>query len=63
MVLFLYIKTSKDQNLIIRQVKDKISYLPKYKQPYWIKTITDVPQTATGKIRRNDLKNLIESNI
>jgi benzoate-CoA ligase len=63
LALFLYIKTSKDQNLIIRQVKDKISYLPKYKQPYWIKTITDVPQTATGKIRRNDLKNLIESNI
>jgi len=63
LALFLYIKKSKDQSLIIKQVQNKISFLPKYKQPYWIKTITDVPQTATGKIRRNDLRNLIEREI
>ena len=44
-------------------MQNKISFLPKYKQPYWIKTITDVPQTATGKIRRNALRNLIEREI
>ena len=63
LALFLYIKKSKDQSLIIKQVQNKISFLPKYKQPYWIKTITDVPQTATGKIRRNALRNLIEREI
>ena len=60
LALFLYIKNNKNENLIIKLVKNRISSFPKYKQPYWIKTITDVPQTATGKIKRNDLKILIE---
>ena len=60
LALFLYIKNNKNENLIIKLVKNRISSFPKYKQPYWIKTITDVPQTATGKIKRNDLKKLIE---
>ena len=61
LALFLYIHKNKNKDIITKQVKNQIDSLPKYKQPYWIKTITKVPQTATGKIIRNDLKKIIES--
>ena len=63
LALFLCIQENENEKLIIKKVKNKIEFLPKYKQPYWIKTIHEVPQTTTGKIKRNDLKKLIESEI
>ncbi len=61
LALFLYIHKNKNKDIITKQVKNQIDSLPKYKQPYWIKTITEIPQTHTGKIRRNALKKIIES--
>lgn len=63
LALFICIKKNENEKIIIKNVQEKIKKLPKYKQPYWVKTIFEVPQTATGKIRRNDLKKLIESEI
>ena len=60
LALFLYIQKNENKDMITKKVKNQIASLPKYKQPYWIKTITKVPQTSTGKIRRNDLKKIIE---
>ena len=31
--------------------------LPAYKRPHWIEFITELPKTATGKIRRFELRN------
>ena len=58
--LFLHINKNKKENLIIKQVKTKIESLPNYKKPYMIKVIYKLPQTATGKIKRNDLQMLIK---
>lgn len=60
LALFLHINKNENKNLIIKLVKTKIDSLPNYKKPYWINTINEVPQTATGKIKRNDLKKLIK---
>ena len=38
----------------------KIKKLPNYKKPYWIKLIDKLPQTSTGKVKRNDLKEMIK---
>ena len=58
--LFLHINKNKKENLIIKKVKTKIDSLPNYKKPYMIKIIYKLPQTATGKIKRNDLQMLIK---
>ena len=58
--LFLYVNKNKNENLIIKQVKTKIDSLPNYKKPYIIKVIYKLPQTATGKVKRNDLQMFIK---
>ena len=34
--------------------------LPRFKQPKWIRSVTELPRTATGKIQRFKLRELIE---
>jgi benzoate-CoA ligase len=34
--------------------------LPRYKQPKWIRTVADLPRTATGKIQRFRLREILE---
>ena len=57
--LFLYTK-SKNTNEIKKNIITKIKKLPNYKKPYWVKLIDKLPQTSTGKIKRNDLKEMIK---
>ena len=59
LALFLHVDKIKKEKLIIKQVKTKIDSLPNYKKPYIIKIINQLPQTVTGKIKRNDLQKLI----
>ena len=59
--LFLHVNKNKKENFIIKQVKTKIDSLPNYKKPYMIKVIYKLPQTATGKVKRNDLQMLIKA--
>ncbi len=60
--LFLHVNKNKKESSIIKQVNTKIDSLPNYKKPYIIKVINQLPQTATGKIKRNDLQMLIKEN-
>ena len=34
--------------------------LPRYKRPKWIRSVEELPRTATGKIQRFKLRELIE---
>jgi benzoate-CoA ligase len=34
--------------------------LPRHKRPKWIRTVPELPRTATGKIQRFKLRELIE---
>lgn len=34
--------------------------LPHYKQPKWIRVVDDLPRTATGKVRKAELRQMIE---
>ena len=58
--MFLYVNKIKNEDLIVKKFKTKISSLPNYKKPYMIKVIDKLPQTSTGKIKRNDLHKLIK---
>ncbi|MFP6779081.1 MAG: AMP-binding protein [Alphaproteobacteria bacterium] len=60
LALFLYVNKIKNEDLIVKKFKTKISSLPNYKKPYMIKVIDKLPQTSTGKIKRNDLHKLIK---
>jgi benzoate-CoA ligase len=60
LALFLYVNKTEKKNIIISKVKTKIDVLPNYKKPYIIKVIDNLPQTSTGKIKRNDLQKLIK---
>jgi len=59
LALFLYTK-NKDDKKILKNIDNNMKSLPNYKKPYWIKTIHSLPQTATGKVKRNTLQKLIE---
>jgi len=59
LALFLYTKNQEDKK-ILKNIDNNIKSLPNYKKPYWIKIIHHLPQTATGKIKKNTLKKLIE---
>ncbi len=37
--------------------------LPRFKQPKWIRSVTELPRTATGKIQRFKLRELIEGEL
>ena len=60
LALFLHVNKTTNEDLIVRKLKTKIASLPNYKKPYMIKLIDKLPQTSTGKIKRNDLHKLIK---
>jgi len=57
--LFIYTKQKNDDEVRNNIIK-KIKKLPNYKKPYWIKIIDKLPQTSTGKVKRNMLKEMIK---
>ena len=59
--LFIYTK-NKNHNNIMDKITENIQSLPNYKKPKWIKIINKLPQTSTGKVKRNILKKMIEKN-
>tara|TARA_B100000686_G_scaffold342408_1_gene421506 strand:- start:14169 stop:15665 length:1497 start_codon:yes stop_codon:yes gene_type:complete len=58
--LFIYTKNKKN-NEVKENIIKKVKNLPNYKKPYWIKIIDKLPQTSTGKIKRNILKEMIKN--
>jgi benzoate-CoA ligase len=43
--------------------KDCGERLPRYKRPKWIRSVSELPRTATGKIQRFKLRELVEEEI
>ena len=37
--------------------------LPRYKRPKWIRAVAELPRTATGKVQRFKLRELLEQEI
>ena len=37
--------------------------LPRYKRPKWIRAVAELPRTATGKVQRFKLRELLEREI
>ena len=60
LALLLHINKEGKENIITEQVKKKLDKLPKYKKPYIVRFLNKLPQTATGKIKRNDLQKFIK---
>jgi len=59
--LALFVATGKDANAAISAATLACEQkLPRHKRPKWIRTIAELPRTATGKVQRFKLRELIE---
>ncbi len=59
--LFVVLSDGEDPEQFVTRIEGFLDgCLPHYKQPKWIRVVDDLPRTATGKVRKAELRQMIE---
>jgi benzoate-CoA ligase len=57
--LALFIVARADPDQAVRAAVEACDALPRHRRPKWIRAVTELPRTATGKIQRFRLRELL----
>jgi acyl-coenzyme A synthetase/AMP-(fatty) acid ligase len=59
--LFMMLSDGEEHGAFVTRIEGFLDErLPHYKQPKWIRIVDDLPRTATGKVRKAELRRMIE---
>jgi acyl-coenzyme A synthetase/AMP-(fatty) acid ligase len=47
----------------VRAAADACARLPRHKRPKWIRVVAELPRTASGKVQRYKLREILESEL